>query len=45
MANLDRLDLLDATTDDEEAGAIRSQIDTDRLAAQALDRLFSTIRA
>jgi hypothetical protein len=41
MANLDRLDLLDATTDDEEVAAIRSQIDADRIAAQALDRLFS----
>jgi hypothetical protein len=41
MANLDRLDLLDAATDDEEAAAIRSQIDADRIAAQALDRLFS----
>jgi hypothetical protein len=49
MANLDRLDLLDAATDDEEAAAIRSQIDADRIAAQSLDRLFSafaqTIRA
>jgi hypothetical protein len=49
MANLDRLDLLDATSDDDEAAAIRSQIDADRIAAQSLDRLFSafaqTIRA
>jgi hypothetical protein len=42
MANLDRLDLLDATTDTEEAVVIRPQIDTDRIAAQSLDRLFST---
>jgi hypothetical protein len=42
MANLDRLDTLDATTDTEEAATIRSLIDTDRLAAQSLDRLFST---
>jgi hypothetical protein len=41
MANLDRLDLLDATTDDEESAAIRSQIDADRIAARSLDRLFS----
>jgi hypothetical protein len=41
MANLDRLDLLDATTDTEEAAAIRLQIDGDRIAAQSLDRLFS----
>jgi hypothetical protein len=42
MANLERLDALDATTDAEEAAAIRSQIDTDRIAAQTLDRLAST---
>jgi hypothetical protein len=42
MANLDRLDLLDAATYTEEAAAIRSQIDTNRIAAQSLDRLFST---
>jgi hypothetical protein len=38
MANLDRLDTLDT----EEATTIRSQIDADRIAAQSLDRLFST---
>jgi hypothetical protein len=42
MANLDRLDQLDATASTEEAAAIRSQIDVDRIAAQSLDRLAST---
>jgi hypothetical protein len=39
-ANFDRLDAL-AETPAEEAGAIRADIETDRLAAQALDRLFA----
>ena len=41
MTNIDRFDALDVATDAEEAVTIRSQIETDRLAALALDRLFA----
>jgi hypothetical protein len=39
--NINRLDLLDAASTEEEATAVRADIDADRAAAQALDRLFS----
>jgi hypothetical protein len=39
--NINRLDLLDAAGSEEEAAAVRADIDADRAAAQALDRLFS----
>jgi hypothetical protein len=39
--NINRLDLLDAAGSEEEAAAVRADIDADRTAAQALDRLFS----
>jgi hypothetical protein len=40
-ANLDRLDAFNAAGSDAEATALRSGIETDRLASQALDRLFT----
>lgn len=40
--NINRLDLLDAATTDEEAATIRADIDADRTAAQALDHLFAS---
>jgi hypothetical protein len=39
--NLDLLDDLDETEDNEQAAAIRTEITANRLAAQALDRLFT----
>jgi hypothetical protein len=39
--NINRLDLLDTATTEEEAAAIRADIDADRTAAQTLDRLFA----
>lgn len=40
--NINRLDQLDTATTDDEATATRDAIDTDRAAAQSLDRLFAT---
>jgi hypothetical protein len=40
-ANLDRLDVRDELTDPDELAEIDAEITADRLAAQALDRLFS----
>jgi hypothetical protein len=39
--NLDLLSDLDETEDNEQAAAIRAEITANRLAAQALDRLFT----
>ena len=39
-ANIDRLRALDEAGPDDDPSAIRAAIDTDRAAAQALDRLF-----
>jgi hypothetical protein len=41
FTNLDRLGDLDDTNDEEEAARIRAEITADRLAAQALDSLFT----
>ena len=41
VTNINRLDLLDAATSEEEAASIRTAVDADRTAAQALDRLLS----
>jgi hypothetical protein len=41
-ANIDRLRALDVADTDEESAQLRSAIDIDRAAAQALDRLFGT---
>jgi len=45
LTNLDRLDDLDETQSDEEAARIREEITADRLAAQALDGLFTAYGA
>jgi hypothetical protein len=43
-ANLERLAAFKAAGDDAEAATLRAEIETDRLASQALDRLFTEYR-